>query len=138
MPPAAPLAAAALVLALPLAGPTATESVRYVAGTGETAVVCLAPHPNRVCVGGATFDVPEAVTDVTITLRDVLADETPATYAWTDAYDEPVGGGDFCSSATLAVPHDARHLDVFLDDLAGGEPCPEGAATAGTVEAAWS
>lgn len=142
MPSPASAAAAGIVLALALAGPTtlAAESLRYVAGTGSAAVVCAMPQPYRTCLGGATFEVPADASEAAIDVRDLVSDDTPATYRWSTDHGERLGQGTFCTATTAPVPAgDAAYLDVFVEAVAGGGPCDAGAvgATAGSVDVQW-
>lgn len=140
VPSPASAAAAGLVLALALAGPTAAESVRYVAGTGSAAIVCAMPQPHRTCLGGATFAVPVDASEAAIDVRDLATDETPATYRWSTPDGEGAGEGSFCTATTAPVPAgDVGHLDVFVEAVPAGGPCDDATvgATAGSVDVQW-
>lgn len=141
MPSTASAAAAGLVLALALAGPTAAgESVRYVAGTGSAAIVCVMPQPHRTCAGGATFEVPADASEAAIDVRDLVAEETPATYRWSTPDGEPAGEGSFCTAAIVPVPAgDVGRLDVYVEAVPSGGPCDDATvgATAGSVDVQW-
>lgn len=140
MPSIASAAAAGLVLALALAGPTAAESARYVAGTGSAAIVCTMPQPHRTCLGGATFEVPVDASEAAIDVRDLVADEAPATYRWSTDHGEPLDEGSFCTATTAPVPAgDVGHLDVFVEIVPAAGPCDDATvgATAGSVDVQW-